>query len=98
MVYLNIFLLCLLIFFLFGLFLIQFSIIVPKVREYGTKSRWDGISGPHQFRILLEYKDICLKEGIPLFWYKIQLIIFLVTIVIFVMSFCLYYNIYIPNH
>jgi hypothetical protein len=63
---------------LFILFwIIQTVVIVPTLRRFKKVHWFDWLaSGPHQISNLLEYKQFCLKENEPVFWFNIQMIIF----------------------
>jgi hypothetical protein len=54
--------------------LIHISFVLPKLRKYRTIYVADWIfTGYHQIKNLSDYKDICLEENAPLFWYKTQI-------------------------
>jgi hypothetical protein len=53
--------------------LINITVILPKLRKQRTIYIADWLfTGYHQIKNLFDYKDICLKKNVPLFWYKTQ--------------------------
>lgn len=61
---------------------VQKRIIVPFVIKHRGKKFWDDIAGTHQYKRLAEYKRICEKNNIGIFWYKFQLAMMILLIIL----------------
>lgn len=51
---------------------IQFSKILPVVRESRGSKFWDYVPGTHQWNITLEYRRLCSTGEASYKWYRIQ--------------------------
>ncbi|CAB1056972.1 hypothetical protein D1BOALGB6SA_1711 [Olavius sp. associated proteobacterium Delta 1] len=64
------------IFLFIAFWVIQSLVVVPKLKGVKKIYWFDWVaSGPHQINNLIEYKKVCIKEYLPLTWYKLQVFI-----------------------
>ena len=69
-------------FLLIAFWAIQSLVIISRLKG-DKKIYWFDwiISGPHQINNLIEYKKLCIKKGLPLTWYRLQIFIFIFFII-----------------
>ncbi len=65
-------------------YMVQFKIIIPKLRELRGKKFLDTVPGTHQWNLTREYKRLCSKNDERLIWFEVQKWNFLISIFLIV--------------
>jgi hypothetical protein len=74
--------------FIAGSIIIHRNIIIPDLENTTFLEKW--IIGPHNFIALIRYKNMCKQKGKSLIWYRIQISLqFIILLMIFVTFFIL---------
>ena len=62
--------------------------IIPVLRQSRGLKWSDLLAGPHQFFVFTEYRDICIRDGLPMTWVNVMAWLYIGLPVFLVLFWC----------